>query len=166
MIQKPLVLQEVFLYLYMSKKSDSNILSLFFSLGTIWVSYQLAKKVNHASIGALPNSFRKLIPYEDNQSNKVFLEELKSFTIDEQGDIIRLIMKGRLAENLSMPLYKPFKSNIITGELRANQFRIILYQINNESYLMISCFKKKSNETPASEISKAERRIKEYLSRK
>ena len=49
------------------------------------------------------------------------------------------------------------------GELRANRFRIFVHRLPGDRFLLVHAFKKKSDETPKSEIRTALNRIKQYL---
>jgi phage-related protein len=118
-----------------------------------------------ASIGAMPNAVREFVPYADSEGKGIFHNEMKKLNQNQQSELIRLIMEGKEAPVLKMPLFKSFKDTSITGEVRdlKDGWRILLYKIDNQNYLMLNFFKKKSDETPRSEIAKAERRIAEYI---
>ena len=76
-----------------------------------------------------------------------------------------MIITARENEELTQPLFKPLKGTKITAELRYGQFRIMLLRVSTDDYLMLSVFKKKTDNTPENEIIKAENRIKEFLNR-
>jgi phage-related protein len=109
---------------------------------------------------------RWLYPYSDKKGKPEFLNELKQFDNKEVSFIIQnMIIEARTRESLSMPFYKPFTGTIVSGELRAGQFRIFVYRLNKDDLLMLSVFKKKSNVTPKYELQRAENRLQEFLSR-
>ena len=148
-----------------NKKDDFEISDLLLIIGGIWVLSKLFKTPVQAGIGGLPNSERKLKPYISKEGVKEFEKDLLQFDRNEIGEIIRMVIEARVRAELSMPFYKSLKNTILSAELRKEQWRIILYVVNNEEFIMLSVFKKKTNETPKNEIEKAERRLKEYLNR-
>jgi phage-related protein len=148
-----------------NKKDDFEVSDLLLIIGGIWILTKLFKTPIQAGIGGLPNSERKLKSYISKLGVQEFKNDLLNFDRNEQGELIRMIIEARLRKELSMPFFKTLKGTKLSAELRQNQWRIIIYVINNEEYLMLSAFKKKTDETPKNEIDKAERRLKEYLSR-
>jgi len=150
----------------MMKKNDSfDISDLLLLIGGIWILTKLFKTPVQAGIGGLPNAERMLTSYVSKNGVKEFKNDLLQFDRNEQGELIRMIIEARLRNELSMPFFKTLKGTKLSAELRSGQWRIIIYVISNEEYLMLSAFKKKKNETPKNEIEKAERRLNEYLSR-
>ena len=142
-----------------------DISDLLLLLGGIWILTKLFKTPVQAGIGGLPNAERKLTSYVSKKGVQEFKNDLLQFDRNEQGELIRMIIEARLRSELSMPFFKTLKGTKLSAELRSGQWRIIIYVISNEEYLMLSAFKKKTNETPKNEIEKAERRLNEYLSR-
>ena len=147
------------------KNDDFEISDLLLIIGGIWVLSKLFKTPVQAGIGGLPNSERKLKSYISRKGVQEFKNDLLQFDRNEQGELIRMIIEARVRKELSMPFFKTLKGTKLSAELRSGQWRIIIYVVNNEEYLMLSAFKKKTNETPKNEIEKAERRLNEYLSR-
>lgn len=148
-----------------NKKDEFEITDLLLIIGGIWILSRLFKTPVQAGIGGLPNSERKLNSYISSKGVHEFKNDLLQFDRNEQGELIRMIIEARLRNELSMPFFKTLKGTKLSAELRSGQWRIIIYIISDEEYLMLSAFKKKTNETPKNEIEKAERRLKEYLSR-
>lgn len=140
------------------------IISVF---GGVWLLNRILKQPKDKP-GIFGFKFvRNLIPYIDKNGNELFKKDLEQLTSSELSFVLtHLIIYARTTESLSYPVYKPLKYNTkITGELRKNQFRIFLYKIDNQNYIMLSLFKKKTDETPKSEIERAENRINEYIGR-
>lgn len=148
-----------------TKKKKFDIEDWLLLIGGTWLLFQLFKTPKKAGIGALPDANRKLIPYETAFGNG-FLQDMQKYDRNEQGEIIRLIIDARIRPVLQMPLWKNLTGTLITGEFRKKSWRIFAYEIDDETYLMLSLFKKESNETPLPELRKAEKRLKEYLSGK
>lgn len=150
----------------MPDKNDELDLSvLLLLIGGIWILTKLFKTPCRAGIGALPNAERKLTSYVSKKGVQEFKNDLLQFDRNEQGVLIRMIIEARLRNVLSMPFFKTLKGTKLSAELRSGQWRILIYVISNKEYLMLSAFKKKTDETPKTEIEKAERRLNEYLSR-
>jgi phage-related protein len=147
------------------KNDDFDFHNLLLLIGGLGILAKVFKTPVKAGIGGLPNAERKLTSYVTKKAVQEFKKDLLQFDRNEQGELIRMIIEARLRKKLSMPFFKTLKGTILSGELRNGQWRIIIYVINNEEYLMLSAFKKKTNETSKFEIEKAERRLKEYLSR-
>ena len=152
------------------KNDDDNfsdwIISLLIIFGGLWLLKKiLSQPINQPGIFGF-KFVRDLIPYSDRNGNEIFKNDFKNFDNKELTIIIgNMIYTGRQKENLSMPFYKTFTGTRITGEFRTGQFRILVYKLNENDFLLLSVFKKKTNETPKSEIEKAERRLKEYINR-
>jgi phage-related protein len=134
-----------------------------------WLNIQRIERVLNQdlkpSIAGIGTSFRKLIAYEDERNKHVFRNDMLVFSTEEQKQIIGAIIKGRKTEILALPFFKTLRGTPITAELRFKPFRILLYQISENDYLMLSVFKKKTDETPRIEIDKAEKRLSDYLHR-
>ncbi len=147
------------------KNGDIEVADLLLLIGGVWILTKIFKTPVQAGISGLPNAERKLTSYVSKLGIQEFKDDLLQFDKNEQGVIIRMIIEARLRHHLSMPFFKSFKGTKLSGELRHNQWRIIIYVVSNKEYLMLSVFKKKTNETPKKEFEKAERRLQEYLSR-
>ncbi len=155
----------------MAKKKNkrNGLLDLLFIFGGLYLIDKLFQSAtqpkNTPGIAGIYR--REMTPYEDEYGTRYFYNELrKNFTDDDASEIIsNMIIPARKDETLEMPFFKTFKGSDITGELRYKQFRILLYKISNDEYLMLNAFKKKSNATPRGEIEKAEKRIEEYQGR-
>ena len=134
-----------------------------------WLNIQRIDRVLNQdlkpSISGIGASFRKLVAYQDSRDKHVFRNDMLAFSVAEQKQIIGAIIKGRKTEILALPFFKTLRGTSITAELRFKPFRILLYQISENDYLMLSVFKKKTDETPKNEIDKAEKRLFDYLSR-
>lgn len=146
-------------------KKEYKIEDLLLLIGGLWVLTRLFKTPAQAGIGALPNAERRLRPYVSGEGIEAFKEDVQQFDRNETGEIIRMIIEARLRTDLSMPFFKTLKGTIVSGELRHGHWRIFVYVLSNEDFLMLSVFKKKTNETPKNELQKAERRLREYLTR-
>jgi phage-related protein len=134
--------------------------------GGIWLIHQVFKSAQTAGIGALPDARRFLIPYVKGKV-RVFDNELKNLSTDEGGEVIRLIIEARVRPVLSAPIFRRLRGNkYIDCEFRKGQWRIFARSLPDGNYLIVSFFKKKTDETPKAEIEKAERRIREYLGSK
>ncbi|HMO32331.1 MAG TPA: type II toxin-antitoxin system RelE/ParE family toxin [Lacibacter sp.] len=136
--------------------------------GGVWLISRLFKTSTKAGIGALPEAQRFLYSYHNKAGKNVLETDMSGLSVQQQGEIVRLIIQGRLKPVLSLPLYKKFKDPLIDGELRdnANGWRIFCCRVNTTDYLMVSVFKKQSNKTPDYETEKARARIKEWLTHK
>ncbi len=139
--------------------------TLLLLIGGIWILTKLFKTPVQAGIGALPNAERKLKPYINKKGVKEFENDLLGFNQNEIGEIIRMVIEARVRTELSMPFFKTLKATPVSAELRKDHWRILLYVVSDKEFIMLSVFKKKTNETPKNEIEKAERRLKEYLNR-
>ncbi len=153
----------------MAKSNDNFsdiILTIILFFGGLWLLNKILKQKKNI-VGIFGFKYiRDLNDYVDRNGNKYFYNDLKSFTNDEIGIIIRkMIIPARETNTLIKPLFKPLQGTIITAELTYNHFRIFLYRLNATDYMLVSVFKKKTNETPQSEINKAEQRIREFISR-
>ncbi|HRI01985.1 MAG TPA: type II toxin-antitoxin system RelE/ParE family toxin [Saprospiraceae bacterium] len=144
------------------KKEENDFIDLLLLLGGIWLLLKIFKTPSKAGIHGLPDAKRKLIPYIKKNSTNDFENDLKNYDRNEQGELIRLIIECRLSPELKMPRFRKFRDSIIYGELRIKQWRILVAKINEKDFIMISAFKKKTEETPKSEILKAEKRLKDY----
>ena len=120
-----------------------------------------------AQISGIGKFEREMIPYETEDGKRYFFDELvKNFTSNQSFEIVNnLIIPARIAETLKRPLFIKFTGSTIYGELKDPTFRILIYRIDENKYLMLNAFIKKTNGTPRSEIIKAKKRIAEYLSR-
>ena len=150
----------------MSKEKSNIFTTLLLVFGGLWLLNKVINQPkNQAGIFGF-NFVRNLIPYSDKFGNEVFKNDFKNFDNKELTVIIGdMIYTGRQKEQLSMPFYKTLIGTNITGEFRNGQFRILVYKLNKEDFLMLSVFKKKTNETPKNEIERAEKRLNEYLNR-
>ena len=139
---------------------------LLFIFGSIWLLNKiLSKPIGTIGLHGIPYQ-RKLYAYVDRNNNRIFDKELSKFSNKEISVIItEMIITARENEELTQPLFKPLKGTKITAELRYGQFRIMLLRVSTDDYLMLSVFKKKTDNTPENEIIKAENRIKEFLNR-
>lgn len=156
----------------MGKRKDEIDFESFF-WGTVFVigGLWLLKKILSQPKGEVGISgvkyVRNLYPYIDANGRTLFEDDLKQFDPKEIGFIMQeMIITARENEHLTSPFFKPLKGTTITAELVKSHFRIMLYRVSADDYLMLSAFKKKTNETPKNEITKAENRLAEYLSRK
>lgn len=155
----------------MAKKKDEFDFEDFFwitvfTIGGLWLLRKILSEPK-GKVGIFGFLWKRDLPdYVDRNGNRIFNKELESFTPNEVGEIIRMIIKARKSDKLSMPFFKTLKGTPITAELRDGHFRILMYQIKADDYLLLSIFKKKTDETPKNEIDKAERRLQEYLNRK
>jgi phage-related protein len=153
-----------------SNKKQDNFENFFWDLvflaGGIWLLNKILSQPKK-SVGIFGITYeRNLEPYIDKNGRKLFEQDLKDFSPNEIGIIIReMIVKARELPSLSSPFFKPLKGTKITAELKHNHFRIMMYRISDDDYLMLSVFKKKTDETPKNEIDRAEKRLAEYLSR-
>jgi len=134
--------------------------------GLIWLLNKILSQPK-GKVGIFGFVWKRDLPvYVDRNGSRLFDEDFKHFDQNEQGEIIRMIIKARKTDKLSMPFFKTLKGTPITAELRDSHFRILMYQIKSDDYLLLSIFKKKTDETPKNEIDKAERRLQEYINRK
>ena len=150
----------------MANKEENTLLKIVLLFGGLYFfKHFFEKSTEPQKIARISGIYiRDLIPYEDSVGKKVFYKELCKLTDNEASEVIsKMIIPARKVENLEYPLYKGFKGTTITGELRFSYFRILLYEISENEYLMLNIFKKKRNDTPLVEIRKAEKRIAEYL---
>lgn len=156
----------------MAKRKDSNewLWELIFTLagifGLLWLLNKiLSQPKGSIGIGGLKYK-RNLYPYIDRNGSEQFRNDLEGLERNEITTVLQMVVKARQSEILSMPFFKTLKGTPITAELRQDHFRVMLYRVSADDYLMLSVFKKKTNETPKNEITKAENRLAEYLSRK
>ena len=104
------------------------------------------------------------LSYADNRSNDSFKEELRAVHPHHQGIIINKLLRAQ--ENGFTPkFYKQFKgyAGIVFGEFIIGDYRILNCRLNDTTYLMLRLFKKRTNETPPSEIKIALERYTNYL---
>lgn len=149
----------------MPKKKNNFWLNLALVAGSVWLLAKFFETPKQAAIGGLRDAKRMLTNYVNADGVDEIEKDLNQYDRNEIGEIIRTFIDARLRDHLSMPFFKTLKGTRISGELRNNQWRVLLYVINNEEYLILNVFKKKSNETPQAELVKAERRLAEYLNR-
>ena len=112
----------------MPKGNGWNI--IFGIAGCIWLLAKLFEKEVPSSISGLQNAQRKLIPFINKNGKNTIKDDLSSYDNNEAGEVIRLIMDARLRPSLEMPIWKPFKGRMITGEFRDSQWRILAYKIS------------------------------------
>lgn len=153
----------------MAKRNKSivdTLIELLIIVGGVYLVYkifieddQLQKQ--YPSISGPPRFTRKLISIKDNNGKDLILQDMKALQANELGELVSLISTVRKATVIKAPLYKPFKDSAISGEFRKGQWRILVKRIEND-FLFLSFFKKKSNETPDSQIRRAEQRLQYY----
>lgn len=134
--------------------------------GGLWLLNKILEKPTGAvAINGVPYC-RTLRPYINRNGKNEFLDDLRQFDNKEIGYIItNIIINARTRKMLSPPFFNSFVGTKITGEFKGGQYRIFVYRINTDEFLMLSVFKKKTNETPKAEFEKAGKRLTAYLNR-
>lgn len=151
----------------MVKRSTWDLEDWILLVGGIWLLNQVFKTAQTAGIGSLPEALRNMYPYVDNDGKRIFDNELKKLTNNEQGEVIRLIIESRLKPSLRLPVYKRIIGyKYIDSEFIRGQWRIFAKRLPNGDFVMLTFFKKQSNETPREEIIRAENRGKEAVESK
>ncbi|MCA0381697.1 MAG: type II toxin-antitoxin system RelE/ParE family toxin [Bacteroidetes bacterium] len=153
----------------MAKKDTWQLEDWLLLFGGVWLISELFKTAQQAGIGSLKGAERFLYSYYSADGVNMLEQDMSHYNKDEQGEIVRLIIKARLKPELSEPLYKSFPgSKEIDGEIRdlQNGWRIFCKKLPEGDFLMLSVFKKKSQKTPQHEKDKAEQRTKEWEAHK
>lgn len=145
------------------KRRKSLLIDIGLVIAGIWLFDKIFTKPKPAGISGLANALRKLTPIISPKGENYILKDFQQFHFSEHSQVIRMFEDARLSEHLKMPFFKTLKGTRITGELRRGQWRVLLYKQSDAEYLILSIFKKKTDETPPNEIAKAEHRLKEYL---
>lgn len=109
---------------------------------------------------------RKLIAYQEDDKHQVFREELDALATD--AGTLRYII-GRIKDismmiEVKYPTYDRFSHIVVDfGRLRLGDFRIFVHRIDTKNWLMLSIYRKTTDETPAGETKKAINRLSKYL---
>lgn len=151
----------------MSNRNNQNPFWTFaFIIGGTWLLKRILSQPKGVA-GIFGIKFKRdMVEYIDAEGRRLFLRDLQSFHHKEISVILgEMVVPARKAPKLTKPLFKPLQGTTVTAELVKDHFRILLYRISADDYLMLSVFKKKTYETPRSEIEKAEKRLAEYLNR-
>ena len=111
--------------------------------------------------------------YEDSCGNSEIKEEIKELarrSVSNKNDRIQhrkiLLLINLLSERgtfLPFEATKHLKGDI--WELRPGGNRILYFFFKNKTFVLLHMFKKKTQKTPKQEIEKAEKEMKDYLSR-
>lgn len=112
------------------------------------------------------NHIREFLDYLDAKGNNPVQEYLQSLNIRDRSKIEDMIKALKDVEKLGYPYYKLFSGYIVNiGELIIGKFRLFVTKIGREKYLIVHMFRKKTKETPKSEITIALKRILDYHQR-
>ncbi len=113
----------------------------------------------------------KTIKFYESPSGKIPVEEYLDTLTDNQVAKITWVLK--LVREMDMVPPKYFKKLVNTDgiwevriDVGRNTFRILGFLQNQNLVILTNSFQKKSQKTPSKEISLAEQRKKEYLSRR
>jgi len=149
------------------RKSDKDILiKLALLFGAYWLLKYIFTSTKQAGIHGLPGAKRKITQYFEENGKDPIVEEMRQYDRNEIQSIIDLIIKARMRDELTMPLFKSLKNTEVNGELRDDQWRILVQFINPKDLLILHVIKKKTNEIPEEAIKKATIRLRKWKSRK
>jgi len=109
------------------------------------------------------NRKRKFIGYKQEEK-LMFKEELDKFPFIDRCRILVKIKYMSLISVIKQPTYKNFKTNPDFGRIRISEYRIFIHRIDNEQWLMLHIFHKKSNKILDSNLRTAVMRLSNYLS--
>ena len=113
----------------------------------------------------------KVIIYEDKNGYSEIKEYLKKLQESDSKDFRiksnKIISYIRKLEENGLYLNKKYIKHIQKEiwELRPLRDRILFASIQNDTFILLSIFMKRTNKTPKSEIKKAKRLLKEYKER-
>ena len=144
-----------------------NALTLFGVMVLVRLILHSEDPLEQERVGIFGIKFRKVIAYEDRFGKKVFFNDLVSMPKSHQVATLALLRRISYMSEIPNGVYVLFKGDtILSGEFKKDEIRVLVHKIDNETFLALSAFVKKSNETPVSEKNKAESRLQEYLERK
>jgi Phage derived protein Gp49-like (DUF891) len=114
-----------------------------------------------------PNEPRTFLLYTDARGRQPVLDFLdQDVTRTEANYIGRWLDEAAEWPVLQYPQFKRFAEfETWLGELRINRFRIFVHRLPGNVFLLVHAFKKKTDQTPKAEITKALNRIKDHYSR-
>lgn len=145
----------------MAKKENNDFYDWLLLIGGLWMLSELFKTPEQAGIGSVPNAVRKLMPCKTVQGVELFKNDMAKLKKPEFKKLIKLIVAARVTRELKEPIYKTIQGNhYIDGEFRdiGTGYRIFVKKVEQGNFMMLSFYKKQSNNTPLHEISKAEQR--------
>lgn len=115
----------------------------------------------------------KIIFYQDKNGNSEFLNDLfalekkevinKDARIQYKQIILCLNLLKEHGTRMSDKITKQIEGKL--WELRPGYNRILYFFHKDNQFIILHMFRKKTNKTPKSEIEKAKKEIKDYLSR-
>ena len=115
--------------------------------------YKIVFYQNEKGISEIKNYIDELNENKDNKDNRVRLKKLITY--------IDLLSEEGLS--LGMPYIKHIEDDI--WELRPLRDRILFAYFDNNKFVLLTYFMKKTQKTPRKEIEKAKRLLKEYKGR-
>ncbi len=115
--------------------------------------YKIVFYQNEKGISEVKNYIDELNENHDNKDNRVKLKKTTTY--------IDLLSEEGLS--LGMPYIKHIEGDI--WELRPLRDRILFANFDNNKFILLNCFIKKTQKTPKKEIEKAKRLLKEYIRR-
>ncbi len=110
--------------------------------------------------------------YKDKNGKSQLEEYIKELhnKIDKNSNIKfnKIVAYIRMLQENGLLLGEPFIKHIEDEiwELRPLRDRILFTYIENNTFILLNCFVKKTQKTPKREIEKAKRLIKDYLNRR
>lgn len=116
--------------------------------------YKIVFYQNEKGISEVKNYIDELNENHDNKDNRVKLKKITTY--------IDLLSEEGLS--LGMPYIKHIEDNI--WELRPLRDRILFACLDNNKFVLLTCFIKKTQKTPKYEIIKAKKCLEDYMKRR
>src|SRR5688572_29662539 len=109
---------------------------------------------------------RTFLYYQDFKGAEPVKTSIGKLKANEANKVVVMLEALTSVDMLAMPYYRQFRGYLLDfGELRIGNFRIFVHKLSENEYLLLHLFRKKSDETPTSEIDIALKRLQDYYYR-
>lgn len=153
------------------KNFFDDFFELLLSIGLFYLIYKLvhgedlsqSEQKQLPGISGLPGRIRFFRAYREEEKEP-YREELLKLDHELITKAIGLANRANTSPELKGTWIKHFQGDIISGELRSGQIRILFYRIDELNYILLTIFLKKDEETDRLYKEKARRRIANFNS--
>lgn len=149
----------------MAKRDWSILKGILITYG-IWLLFKAFRRPKQVpGIHGLPLKHNIFEDYTSIEGKELFKKDLLKLDKINQKKAENVILKAELSVELRGNWIEFFKGDIITGELKSGQVRILFFRLDERHFVTLNVFLKKDNATDIFEKEKARRRILSLIQR-